>query len=99
MTNGFDSDASLSSVGALTRDLPPYASSPPIEAVVFAWGEKRERELSKRVERKRMNFDSAFSWTSTLSLSLSPPSSAWPLSPLPPSPSQLPPSTHENRSL
>jgi len=35
-TNGFDSDASLSSVGALTRDLPPYASSPPIEAVVFA---------------------------------------------------------------
>jgi len=44
INNGFDSDASLSSVGALARDLPPYASSPPIEAVVFAWGERDERE-------------------------------------------------------
>ena len=44
----FDSDASLSSVGALTRDLPPYASSPPIEAVVFAWGERELREKERK---------------------------------------------------
>lgn len=50
LTNGFDSDASLSSVGALTRDLPPFASSPPIEAVVFAWGEGAE-SVEKEKER------------------------------------------------
>lgn len=27
------------SVGALARDLPGYAVTPPVEAVVFAWGE------------------------------------------------------------
>ena len=33
------SDASRGSVGALARDLPAYARAPPVEAVVFAWGE------------------------------------------------------------
>jgi hypothetical protein len=27
-----------SSAGALARDLPAFAASPPIEAVVFGWG-------------------------------------------------------------
>lgn len=31
------------SVGALARDLPEYAVTPPVEAVVFAWGELKER--------------------------------------------------------
>jgi hypothetical protein len=28
-----------SSAGALARDMPAYAVAPPIEAVVFGWGE------------------------------------------------------------
>ena len=61
-TNGFDSDASLSSVGALTRDLPSYASSPPIEAVVFAWGERAEQELRGGAWAPKI--DSVFSFSS-----------------------------------
>ena len=35
-----NSTSTAGSVGALARDLPGYAVTPPVEAVVFAWGER-----------------------------------------------------------
>ena len=35
-----NSTSTAGSVGALARDLPGYAITPPVEAVVFAWGER-----------------------------------------------------------
>lgn len=34
-----------SPVGVLCRDLPVWATSPPIEAVVFAWGAAEDHQL------------------------------------------------------
>jgi hypothetical protein len=39
-----------SPVGYLCRDVPPWAASPPIEAVVFAWGASEDHQLGLDTE-------------------------------------------------
>lgn len=42
---GADAEDGASPVGCLCQDLPAWATSPPIEAVVFAWGASEDHQL------------------------------------------------------